>query len=115
MLRKLVPLALSLVLLPAALLLPQTRKTDLKTAVGRFPLQVTAEYLGMAGKKTVVRIRLSSPELSKAAASAGVRAFAGELRGTFSRGAEMVEAFRYSVAARSPTRFSARCPPATTA
>ena len=71
--------------------------SELQAKLG-FPLQVTAEYLGMAGKKTVVRIKLSSPELSKAASSAGVRAFAGELRGTFSRGADMVEAFRYPVA-----------------
>src|SRR5947208_2751225 len=76
----------------------QTRKTEVKTPAGRFPLEVTAEYLGMAGKKTVVRIRLSSPELSKAAASHGMRSFAGELRGTFSRGEEMVQAFRYPVA-----------------
>jgi VWFA-related protein len=99
MLRKIAfPAVLLTVLLPAALASAQTRKTEIKTPAGRFPLEVTAEYLGMAGKKTVVRIRLSSPELSKAAASHGVRSFAGELRGTFSRGADMVEAFRYPVA-----------------
>lgn len=100
MLRKLALLALSLVLVlvPATLVPAQTRKTELKTLAGRFPLEVTAEYLGMAGKKTVVRLKLSSPELSKAAASHGVRTFAGELRGTFSRGTDMVEAFRYPVA-----------------
>ncbi|PYQ34403.1 MAG: hypothetical protein DMF55_09455, partial [Acidobacteria bacterium] len=95
--------ALLLLLVTAALssgtpLSAQTRKTEIKTPAGRFPLEVTAEYLGMAGKKTVVRIRLSSPELSKAAASHGMRSFAGELRGTFSRGEEMVQAFRYPVA-----------------
>ena len=95
--------ALLLVLAAATLsgggpLSAQTRRTELKTPAGRFPLEVTAEYLGMAGKKTVVRIRLSSPELSKAAASHGLRSFAGELRGTFSRGDQMVEAFRYPVA-----------------
>ena len=99
MFRKLTFLAALLTLAPASGLPAQSRsKTELKTAAGRFPLEVTAEYLGMAGKKTVVRIKLSSPELSKAAASHGVRAFAGELRGTFSRGADMVEAFRYPVA-----------------
>jgi VWFA-related protein len=99
MLRKIAfPALLLAVLLPAALASAQTRKTEIKTPAGRFPLEVTAEYLGMAGKKTVVRIRLSSAELSKAAASHGVRSFAGELRGTFSRGADMVEAFRYPVA-----------------
>jgi Ca-activated chloride channel family protein len=95
---KLILLAALLTLTPASGLPAQTRKTEIKTPAGRFPLEVTAEYLGMAGKKTVVRIRLSSPELSRAAASHGVRAFAGELRGTFSRGTEMVEAFRYPVA-----------------
>jgi VWFA-related protein len=82
----------------AALALPaQTRKTEIKTPVGRFPLEVTAEYLGMAAGKTVVRIRLASAELSKAAAAKGIRAFSGELRGTFSSGSEMVQAFRYPV------------------
>jgi VWFA-related protein len=90
-------LAVALALAPFVLS-AQTRQTELKTPAGRFPLEVTAEYLGMAGKKTVVRIRLASPELSRAAASHGVRAFAGELRGTFSRGSDMVEAFRYPVA-----------------
>lgn len=98
MFRKLILLAALLTLTPSSWLPAQSRKTELKTPAGRFPLEVTAEYLGMAGKKTVVRIKLSSPELSKAAAAHGVRAFAGELRGTFSRGADMVEAFRYPVA-----------------
>lgn len=98
MFRKLTLLAALLTLTPSSWLPAQSRKTELKTPAGRFPLEVTAEYLGMAGKKTVVRIKLSSPELSKAAAAHGVRAFAGELRGTFSRGADMVEAFRYPVA-----------------
>lgn len=98
MFRKMILLAALFALTPASWLPAQSRKTELKTPAGRFPLEVTAEYLGMAGKKTVVRIKLSSPELSKAAASHGVRAFAGELRGTFSRGADMVEAFRYPVA-----------------
>ena len=98
MFRKLTLLAALLTLTPSSWLPAQSRKTELKTLAGRFPLEVTAEYLGMAGKKTVVRIKLSSAELSKAAASHGVRAFAGELRGTFSRGADMVEAFRYPVA-----------------
>jgi VWFA-related protein len=90
-------LAAVLALAPLPGVLAQTRKTELKTAVGRFPLEVTAEYLGMAAGKTVVRIRLAAAELSKAAAAKGVRTFSGELRGTFSRGAEMVQAFRYSV------------------
>jgi hypothetical protein len=95
MLQKILVLAATAAMAPA--LLAQTSKTELKTPAGRFPLEVTAEYLGMAAGKTVVRIRLSSAELSKAAASKGIRAFSGELRGTFSRGSDMVQAFRYPV------------------
>jgi VWFA-related protein len=87
---------LLLVLIPLTLS-AQTKKTELKTPVGRFSIEVTAEYLGMAAGKTVVRIRLASPELARAAASKGVRTFSGELRGTFSRGSDMVQAFRYPV------------------
>ncbi|HEV8610115.1 MAG TPA: VWA domain-containing protein [Thermoanaerobaculia bacterium] len=97
MLRKIFFLAAVLALTPFSGVSAQTKKTELKTLAGRFPLEVTAEYLGMAADKTVVRIRLASPELSRAAASKGVRTFSGELRGTFSRGTEMVQAFRYPV------------------
>jgi VWFA-related protein len=97
MLRKIVILVAALALAPLLVVSAQTKKTELKTPVGRFPLEVTAEYLGMAADKTVVRLRLASPELSKAAAAKGVRTFSGELRGTFSRGNEMVQAFRYPV------------------
>jgi VWFA-related protein len=97
MFQKTLLVALTLALTPLSTITAQTRKTDLKTPAGRFPLEVTAEYLGMAADKTVVRIRLASPELSKAAASKGVRTFSGELRGTFSRGDDMVQAFRYPV------------------
>ena len=76
----------------------QRRDTSLKTPAGRFPLQVTAEYLGMAGSKTVVRIRLAAPELARAARARGLRAFGGELRGNFLRGETVVEAFKYQVA-----------------
>jgi len=86
------------VLLPAALLAQkQTTATDVKTLAGKFSLEVTAEYLGMASGKTVVRIRLSSPELSRALSTKGVRFVSGEVRGSFSRGDNMVEAFRYPV------------------
>ncbi len=75
----------------------QTTATDVKTLVGKFSMEVTAEYLGMASGKTVVRLRLSSPELSKALSTKGVRFVSGEVRGSFSRGADIVEAFRYPV------------------
>ena len=97
MFQKLRFLAVVILLTPFALP-AQPKQTDLKTPVGKFGLEVTAEYLGMAGTNTVVRIRLASPELSKAAAARGVRSFQGELRGTFTRGKEMVQAFRYPVA-----------------
>jgi VWFA-related protein len=84
----------------AALATAQTdrRQTTLQTPKGRFPLQVTADYLGMVGPKTVVRIRLAAPELGKAAYARGVRAFAGELRGNFLRGEAVIEAFKYQAA-----------------
>lgn len=83
---------------PAAAL-GQKQQTELKTPLGRFPLEVTAEYLGMAGGKTVVRLRLSAPELSRGLSAHGVRFLAGELRGSFSRGEDTVQAFRYPVSA----------------
>src|SRR5262245_60766789 len=55
----------------------QTRQTQVDTPGGQFPLYVTAEYLGMAGLKTVVRIRLRAPELSMAAAKRGLTSFSG--------------------------------------
>jgi VWFA-related protein len=75
----------------------QQKDTQVSTPAGKFSLEVTAEYLGMASSKTVVRLRLASAQLSKALADRKVRFVTGELRGTFSRGEEMVEAFRYPV------------------
>jgi VWFA-related protein len=90
-------LALALVFPAVSFAQMQTQQTDLSTAGGQFPLYVTAEYLGMAGVKTVVRIRLAAPELSMAAAKRGLRSFSGELQGSFTRGEQMVEAFKYPV------------------
>jgi Ca-activated chloride channel family protein len=75
----------------------QTRQTELSTEGGQFPLYVTAEYLGMAGLKTVVRIRLRAPELSMAAAKRGLTSFSGELKGTFVRKDQVVDSFHYPV------------------
>ena len=58
---------------------------------------MTAEYLGMAGLKTVVRIRLRAPELSMAAAKRGLKSFSGELPGSFLKGENIVQAFKYPV------------------
>jgi VWFA-related protein len=86
------------VLLPLALpAQTQKKSAEVSTLAGKFSLEVTAEYLGTASGKTVVRLRLSSPQLSRALSSRGVRFVSGELRGSFSRGEEMVEAFRYPV------------------
>ena len=76
----------------------QSKQTELKTPVGKFALEVTAEYLGMAGPNTVVENPSRFAGALEAAASRGVRSFAGELRGSFTRGKEMVQAFRYPVA-----------------
>ena len=86
------------VLFPA-LLAAQAQKKDaeVSTPAGKFSLEVTAEYLGMASGKTVVRLRLASPQLSKALSARGARFVSGELRGTFSRGGETAETFRYPV------------------
>src|SRR5260370_10114432 len=75
----------------------QKQKPDVKTLVASYALEVTPEYLGMANKKTVIRLRLSSPELSKAASSRGVRAVTGEVRGTFASAGQVVDRFRYPV------------------
>jgi Ca-activated chloride channel family protein len=85
-------------LLPLALPAQSQKKSaEVSTPAGKFSMDVTAEYLGTASGKTVVRLRLSSPQLSKALSQRGVRFLSGELRGSFSRGEEMVEAFRYPV------------------
>jgi Ca-activated chloride channel family protein len=84
----------------------QTRETDLSTAAGKFPLYVTAEYLGMAGLKTVVRFRLRAPELSMAAAKRGLKSFSGELLGAFVRGEDVVQAFKYPVSGELGERMT---------
>ena len=75
----------------------QQLSTQIDTPGGQFPLYVTVEYLGMAGTKTVVRIRLRAPELSMAAAKRGLTSFTGELQGTFLKGEDAVQSFKYPV------------------
>ena len=75
----------------------QARRTEISTEGGKFPLYVTAEYLGMAGLKTVVRVRLRAPELSMAAAKRGLTSFSGELKGNFLRKDQVVDTFQYPV------------------
>jgi VWFA-related protein len=73
-------------------------QADVNTAFGKFPLAIDTEFLGMTGEKTVVRIRLSSPELTKGLAAKGVRGFSGQLNGTLS-GANNTQEFHYPVTA----------------
>lgn len=75
----------------------QKKTADISTPAGKFALEVTADYLGMASGKTVVRLRLASQQLTSALTARGVRFVSGEVKGTFSKGDEMVEAFRYPV------------------
>jgi len=89
--------ALFLVLFAAGPAPAQTRQAQISTDAGQFPLYVTVEYLGMAGVKTVLRIRLRAPELSMAAAKRGLRTFSGELQGTFTKGEEIAQSFKYPV------------------
>lgn len=97
-------LAAAVGLLSAAGSGAQTRQTELETEGGRFPLYVTAEYLGMAGVKTVVRIRLRAPELSVAAAKRGLTSFSGELKGNFVRKDQVVDSFHYPVSGEITSR-----------
>ncbi len=90
-------LALALMVALSSTGLGQTRQTDLETPAGKFPLYVTAEYLGMAGLKTVIRVRLRAPELSMAAAKRGLTSVSGELAGAFLKGDDVVQAFKYPV------------------
>ena len=77
----------------------QKRKVDVKTPAGKFPLEISPEFLGMAAGKTVVRFRLSAPELTSGLASRGVRSFSGELNGTLFQNGETVQTFHYPVTA----------------
>ena len=96
--KSLVALAFSVLMLASAAVSPaQTREAQLSTEGGNFPLYITVEYLGMAGVKTVVRVRLRAPELSMAAAKRGLKSFSGELQGSFLKGGNIVQAFKYPV------------------
>jgi len=91
-------LAFSVLMLASSAVSPaQTREAQLSTEGGNFPLYITVEYLGMAGVKTVVRVRLRAPELSMAAAKRGLKSFSGELQGSFLKGGNVVQAFKYPV------------------
>jgi hypothetical protein len=96
--KSLAALAFSVLMLSSAASgLGQSREAQLSTERGDFPLYITVEYLGMAGVKTVVRVRLRAPELSMAAAKRGLKSFSGELQGSFAKGENIVQAFKYPV------------------
>jgi VWFA-related protein len=82
----------------------EQHQSDLSTSSGKYPLYVTAEYLGMAGQKTVMRVRLRAPELSIAAGKRGVTSFSGELQGNFLKGTDVAQSFKYPVAGEIGTR-----------
>src|SRR5262252_6764290 len=82
----------------------EQHQSDLSTSSGKYPLYVTAEYLGMAGQKTVTRVRLRAPELSIAAGKRGVTSFTGELQGSFLKGTDVVQSFKYPVAGEIGSR-----------
>ncbi len=82
----------------------EQHETDLSTSSGKYPLYVTAEYLGMAGLKTVMRVRLRAPELSMAAGRRGLTSFSGELQGSFLKGSDVVQSFKYPVSGEIGTK-----------
>src|SRR5262245_7209651 len=76
------------------------RPLPIKTKVGTFELGIETDFLGMAGKKTVVRIRLTAPELSREAVARGIKGFAGQVKGGFRQADETeVDSFQYPVTA----------------
>src|SRR5262249_6175445 len=84
----------------------QQQQTQVSTEGGEFPLYVTAEYLGMAGLKTVVRVRLRAPELTMAAAKRGLTSFSGELKGNFVKKDQTLESFHHPVPGEASTHTS---------
>jgi Ca-activated chloride channel family protein len=75
------------------------RQIPVKTKVGTFSLGIETDFLGMAGTKTVVRVRLTAPELSREAAAHGVKGFRGQLKGGFRQAEAEVDSFEYPVTA----------------
>ena len=71
----------------------------LKTKVGTFTLGIQTDFLGEAGKKTVVRVRLTAPELSREANTHGIKGFRGQLKGGFRQAENDVDSFEYPVIA----------------
>ena len=90
-------LAILACLLVPAIVFGQKRETQVQTPAGKFALEVVPEYLGMAGGKTVVRLRLTFPDLSKAAKARGVTFLSGKLSGDFRQGDHVVDTFQYPV------------------
>src|SRR5262245_54101479 len=95
-------------LLLAAVCLAQdpvpTRQIPVNPKAGTFPLTLETDFLGTAGKKTVTRIRLTAPELTREAVNRGVKGFSGRLKGGFRQPDETeVDSFDYSVTSEVST------------
>ncbi len=60
----------------------QSAETKLKTPVKNFKVETSAAYLGSIGDKTVVRIRLTSPEIAAAILGKGIHQYSMTLRGS---------------------------------
>ena len=85
--------------------------TRLKTVVRDFRIDTSAEFLGSASGRTVVRIRLSSIDIARAVSGKGVHQYSMTLRGQIRNSAgAAVEALQYpfsgAIAKDSPITFS---------
>jgi Ca-activated chloride channel family protein len=94
---------LAIVLLPTLLVAQSGQKAPPPPGAANFkpfPLQIATEFLGMVREKTVVRVKLSSKELTAALVKMKAEGFRGELHGTFLKdGVSVVDEFDYTVAA----------------
>jgi VWFA-related protein len=89
----------------------QTSETKLKTLVKNFKIETETQFLGMLGKKTVVRVRLTSLEIAKAVASKGIHQYSMTLKGSIRGSSGAVEEtlsypFSGSIFEGAPLSFS---------
>jgi Ca-activated chloride channel homolog len=109
--RRPIPSCLLLSFLLAFPALPQTQEVPLKTPVGTYTVEATAEYLGMVREKTIVRIRIQTFDLAQALYGKGFRRYEAELVGDVGKpDGTPVEAFRYPMSGallpNQPIHFS---------
>ena len=89
----------------------QTSETKLKTVVKNFKIATETQFLGMLGKKTVVRIRLTSLEIANAVAGKGIHQYSMTLKGAIRTPAGSIEEtlnypFSGSILEGAPLSFS---------